>query len=201
MKKRVSFPSDKELIARINNNDPAAKNILCRKYIAKCHKLAAKYHEMYPAIGSKEDFFSIAIEILGHSIESFNYSHAMFENYFLACVEHKIQYYIKKNYDQKMFEKQVLSLDYRYNDGSCLYDACGAIDNGIEQNILKDTFVNIILEPINGFKPREREVMFLYLEGNDLKEICNILQLRYSSIYRYYTISLRKLKNILSRKR
>ena len=125
----------------------------------------------------------------------------MFENYFLACVEHKIQYYIKKNYDQKMFEKQVLSLDYRYNDGSCLYDACGAIDNGIEQNILKDTLVNIILEPINGFKPREREVMFLYLEGNDLKEICNILQLRYSSIYRYYTISLRKLKNILSRKR
>ena len=64
-KRKISFPSDKVLIERINNNDPTAKNILCQKYISKCHKLAAKYYEMYPAIGNKEDFFSLAIEILG----------------------------------------------------------------------------------------------------------------------------------------
>lgn len=201
MKKRVSFPSDKELIDRINNNDPTAKNILCQKYIAKCKRIAAKYYELYPAIGSKEDFFSIAIETLCRAVNSFTYSHAKFENYFKACIEHKMQTYIQHNYDKKMFEKQMLSLDYLYPDDSCLYDACGTVDIHVEQSILKDTFINLVLDDNNGFRPREKEIILLYLEGNNLVEICNILNLCYSTVHRSYSGALKKLRLLLSRKR
>ena len=200
-KRRVSFPSDKELIDRINNNDSTAKNILCQKYINKCHKIAAEYQKKYPAIGNKDDFFSIAIEVLARAIDSFNYSHSLFDNYFSTCIEHCMARYIGDNYDRKIFEKQVLSLDYLYDDGSCLHDACGTVDINVQQNLLKDTFIKFITDPKNNFKEKEARVILLFLDGYSIQEIANIMEIRYSSAHRYYTISLNKLRRLLSKKR
>lgn len=200
-KRKIPFPSDKELIDRINKNDPTAKNILCQKYISKCHKIADQYYKEYPAIGNKEDFFSLAIEILGRAIKSFSYTHSSFKSYFLACVEHKMSHYIEKNYNQNLFEKQALSLDYYNNDGLCLHDSFGTIDSQADKNLLKDTFVDLIMDPVNNFKEREAQIVLLFLDGYSLTEISSMLKIRYSSIHRYYTLSIKKMRKLLKTKR
>ena len=168
------------------------------KYFKHCWKLAVEFHNKYSSLDiTVEDYYSIACETIITTLNRFNFSCNNFYKYWKVCAENNLRTFVKRYYEEKKYSP--FSLDFQYDLGGTLHDHVGFNDEALENNLLVDTFSNIIYDPNNGFTKNEIIVIEYILNGYDIETIAFIINKSRATIYRHYRKAVIKIRAVLSK--
>ena len=90
------------------------------------------------------------------------------------------------------------SLDYvPSNTIHALHDIVGLEDKSYKKELLSETFIKILEDTNSDFSKREKEVIRLYLDGYEIKDIAKILHCSLQTVYRNYNQAVEKIGRVL----
>lgn len=105
---------------------------------------------------------------------------------------------INKCIKQNVKSIGVTSLDFvPSNTIHTLHDIVGLEDKSYKKELLSEVFIKIIEDKYNDFSRREKNVIKLYLEGYDMKDIAELLHCSIQTVYRNYHQAVDKIGRVL----
>lgn len=105
---------------------------------------------------------------------------------------------INKCIKQNVKSIGVTSLDFvPSNTIHALHDIVGLEDKSYKKELLSEVFIKIIEDKYNDFSNREKNVIKLYLDGYDMKDIAELLHCSIQTVYRNYHQAVDKIGRVL----
>ena len=184
-----------ELIARINNDDESAKNILLKKYSYYAKSLAFDLCNYYEhAFLMTDDLAAVALEQVMVALNYYD-GKSNFYPYWYVIAEREMKKMIEKSY--KHFTS--ISLDTTITDnGLSLHDIVGSEVEGLKNGTLYDTFIDILKDKRNDLTEMERTIIKHYLHGYSINEIAELLKSSRNKVYYLYKKALNKIRLIIT---
>ncbi len=178
----------------IASGDDMAYNEFLNTYIRFSSYLIKEYLEKHPIYDFiRDDLHSIVLCETISLIAKYEVDKGPFYPFWRVASLRVINYYLKRNYQLIVKSSGALSLDYISVNNHPLHDSISLKENPDENNLLCETFVRIVDDPINGVKRKEREVIKLYLNGYTFREISEIINRSASTVYSLYKRAVAKI--------
>ena len=192
---RRQFPADDELLEKVYSGDESALNVLLDKYRFYSYKLINEYLRYNPEFEYLYDELHSLIFYSTHAlIYKFQAGRGVFYAYWKKSAYRMIEKYIEKN--QKYFKK--LSLDFTPSNAVReLHDIIGYEDRNFKLELLSDSFLKIVNDPLNNFTKKEKETISYFLSGFDVKDIAEMTNRTLSSVYKTYRKAVSKIGRVL----
>lgn len=143
--------------------------------------------ERYYSIGEYEELFQEGILLILESIIEYNPKHRV---KFLGFIKSKLKYhYLNKN----KLEKEISLNEEDENGIELLNKIDSKID--IEDIIIEKYKIEYLYNLLNTLSKREKDIVYkYYIENKSLKEISNLLNIKYQTVANLKTIGINKLK-------
>lgn len=192
---RRQFPADDELLDKIYSGDESALNVLLNKYRFYSYKLINEYIRYNPEFEYLYDELHSLIFYSTHSlIYKFQTGRGVFYAYWKKSAYRLVEKYIEKN--QKHYKK--MSLDFTPSNAVReLHDIIGFEDKNFKIDLLNDSFMKIVNDPLNNFTPKEKETISYFLSGLEFKDIAELTNRNLSSVYKTYRKAVSKIGRVL----
>lgn len=145
----------------------------------------------------RDDLHSIVFCETMNLIVKYDKSKGKFFAFWKTASLRKINRYLKKNYTLIMRHCTELSFDYvPYDNAHSLHEVIGYYDTSLKNDLLSESFMNIINDPNNSFTRREKEIIKYYLKGYSLSEIADMLGFSDTTIYDSFDKAVSKIGRV-----
>lgn len=192
--------SDDELIMLCYENNEEARLLLYKKYQKVIYSYLRKYKYWLLKLNiDKNDLYNQCLGELEKAINSYSLtSEVSFFYYANLIISRKIKKELVNKSKRKMDQKNVLSLDYIYQDTSKTIEDYLINNNLNPFNIIieKESYNKLLNEVNKILTEKELKIIYWKMQGYTYVEIANVLQENYKKIYLCVEKIRRKIKKI-----
>ena len=130
-------------------------------------------------------------------IEKYSSSKGKFYAFWRKAVTRELERYVAKYIKANSRFISAVSLDQTTKYQQSVHDIVGQEDEKVKQELLTDTFINIVNNPKNEFTQMEKQIIKLYLVGFSLPEISKKMEWAISTVYKFYRSAVAKIGRVL----
>ena len=144
--------------------------------------------------------FSVALSTIKVALDKFDENrNYKFYSYWTSIAVNAMRHYAKHTIKESMIDNNI-SLDTEIDNGSTLHDVLTG--ENVDKNIsLFNSLMNMINNPNTGLSDLEKNVISLFLDGYEFKDISKRLKISKSTTYRSYHSAINRIRHSIIEKK